>query len=148
MSERSQLYWDFWSKFSERLRSLHPTWTRGTSTKSSWFSMSTGIATANWVFIFGSDGLAVQLEFVNSDSAINVLRYEALLSKRDEMESTFGAQLHWDPMEGRKATKIVTRTGIADVSDRSLWDDRIAWFISAGERMRKALESVGGVPSI
>lgn len=146
MTERGQLYWEFWLKFSERLKAKHPHWTRGVSTKSSWFAMSTGVSTANWVFTFSTDGIGVQLEFVNLDPEVNTARFEALLSRREEMEATFGGQLRWDPMLGFKATKIAARSNVADVADKAHWDQWIDWLIDAGERLREALQSVGGVP--
>jgi hypothetical protein len=148
MSERGRLYWEFWLKFSERLRAKHPNWTRGVSTKSSWFAMSTGVSSANWVFTFSSDGLGVQLEFVNSDPEINSSRFKALRSRGEEMEASFGSSLRWEPMVGLKATKIAARSDLADVADRAHWDEWIDWLIDAGERFRGALESVGGVPAV
>lgn len=147
MSERGQMYWDFWSKFSERLRAKHPTWTRGTSTKNSWFGMSAGVSSANWVFTFGTDGLGVQLEFNNSDPDVNTGRFEALQTRREEMEASFGSTLRWEPMIGKKSTKIVVRTDLADVADSAQWDEWIDWFIATAERFRKALQDVGGVPA-
>ena len=147
MTERGQLYWDFWLKFSERLRAKHPSWTRGVSTKSSWFGMSTGVPSANWVFAFTTDGLGVHLEFVNSDPEVNALRFETLLARREEMENSYGEPLRWDPMEGYKGTKIAARCDVADVADRARWDEWIEWLIQTGERLRGALDSVGGVPA-
>lgn len=146
MSERPQLYWDFWTKFSERLRAKHPTWTRGTSTKSSWFGMSAGTANVNWIFTFNSKGLGVQLEFVNPDPAVNTARFEALHSRRQEMEVAFGAPLTWEPMEGYKATRVSTYADVADVAQVERWDQWIDWFVATGERMRAALAAAGGVP--
>jgi hypothetical protein len=146
MTERNQLYWDFWSKFSERLRATHPTWTRGTSTKSSWFSMSAGVSNVNWVFTFNTKGLGVQLEFASPDPAINTARLEALLTRRAAMESAFGEALTWEPMEARKASRVSTYGDLADVAEVDHWDAWIGWLISTGERMRDALEACGGVP--
>lgn len=146
MSERAQLYWDFWTRFSERLRAKHPTWTRGTATKSSWFGMSAGTANVNWIFAFTSKGLGVQLEFVNPDPAVNTARFEALHARRQEMEGAFGAPLTWEPMEGYKATKVSTYDDVADVAQVNRWDEWIDWFVVTGERMRGALAAAGGVP--
>lgn len=148
MTERKSLYSEFWLKFSERLKAKHPDWTRGVSTKSSWFGMSTGVPTANWVFTFSTDGLGVKLEFVYLNPEVNIARFETLLSRREGIETLFGAALRWDPMVGFKATKIAARTVVADVADRAQWDQWIDWLIDAGKRLREALQSVGGVPAL
>jgi hypothetical protein len=146
MTERTQMYLDFWTKFSERLRAKHPTWTRSLSSKSSWFGMSAGVGNVNWVLTFNSKGLGVQLEFVSPDPAINTARLEALALRREEMESAFGAPLTWEPMEEYKSARVSTYGAIADVAQVDLWDERIDWFIATAERMRAALAAAGGVP--
>ena len=50
-------------------------------------------------------------------------------------------------MEGYKGTKIAARSDVADVADRARWDEWIEWLIQTGERLRGALDSVGGVPA-
>jgi len=148
MSERTQLYWEFWSRFTAAVKSKHPTWTRATTTKSSWISMSAGVSNVNWVFTFNTKGLGVQLEFVDSDRDLNILRLQALEARRAEMESVFGATLFWDPMDGYKATRVAIYTDIADVTEVEKWDAWIGWFIETGEKFRAALEAVGGVPLV
>jgi hypothetical protein len=142
-SERAQLYAEFWLKFSATLKSRHPTWTRGTTSKSSWFAMSAGSPGANWVFTFGAEGLSVQIEFV-ADAETNTQRFERLLALRPELEASFGGPLTWDAVEGRKATKVAARTDVAVVTERERWDEWIEWMISTAERLRAAVESVGG----
>jgi hypothetical protein len=147
MTARAQLYRAFWDRFLEQVRVKHPTWTRATTSKSSWIAMSAGVAYVNWVFSFAEDGLGVQLEFVNQDPIVNLARFDALQSRGAELETAFGAQLRWDRMEGLKATKVAVRGEIANVADEPRWDEWIEWLIDVGERFRTALGSVGGVPT-
>jgi hypothetical protein len=148
MSDRDQLYWEFWTLFSERVRAKHPTWTRGTSTKGSWFGMSTGTPGANWIFTFATEGIGVLIEFVNRDPEVNTLRLEALLARRSEMEAAFGGPISYEPKEGYKVTKVAAYGDRMDVADRDRWNEALEWFIGTGERMRTALDAVGGVPSV
>lgn len=145
VSEKSQLYWQFWSQFSERVRATHPTWTRGTSTKGSYFAMSAGTTFVNWVSAFRNDGLAVQLEFIHPDPEMNAARLDALFMQKDTIETAFGGPLQWEHMEGLKATHLRIRTDVADVADQERWDEWITWLISAGQRLRSAVDAAGGV---
>lgn len=146
MTERTQLYWDFWTKFTEQVRAKHPTWTRATTTKSSWLGMSAGVSGVNWISTFNSKGLGVQLEFVASDRELNVARFRAIHEHRAEMEAAFGASLSWEPMDGYKATRVAAYGELVDVSQVERWEAWIDWLIVTGERLRAALQAVGGVP--
>jgi len=145
MTERTQLYMDFWTRFTAAVRTKHPSWTRATTTKSSWLGMSAGVSGVNWIFTFNSRGLGVQLEFVASDPELNLARYRALEEHRLDIENAFGGPLAWEPMEGYKATRVASYGELADVAETENWDERIAWFIGTGERFRAALQHVGGV---
>jgi len=148
VSERSRLYWDFWSRFRERVLATHPNWTRSTgSTKSSWFGMSAGVPGVNWVSTFSTQGLALQLIFEDGDRDLNQRRFEELHARRAEMEEVFGGTLVWEAREGLKSTRVTAATAVADVAEHESWDEWINWLISTGERMRDALTAVGGVPA-
>lgn len=145
---RERLYWDFWTRFRERVRAEHPTWTRSTgSTKSSWFGMSAGVAGVNWSFTFSVEGLAVQLIFEDADRDLNTARFEQLLARRAAMEAAFGAPLVWEPREGLKSTRVSAYSDPADVAQVEHWDRWIDWLVATGARMRAALNAAGGVPS-
>jgi hypothetical protein len=146
MTERTQLYWDFWTRFTDHVRAKHPTWTRATTTKSSWLGMSAGVSNVNWIFTFNSKGLGVQLEFVASDPELNMARFRAVEEHRAEVEAAFGAPLSWEPMEGYKATRVATYGELAEVTQTERWGEWIDWLIGTGERFRAALQAVGGIP--
>ncbi|KAA1400451.1 DUF4268 domain-containing protein [Aeromicrobium ginsengisoli] len=148
VSEREGLYWQFWDQFRSRVLVEHPTWSKSSSsTKSSWFSMSAGVKGANWVATFTGRRLAVQLSFEDPDSDLNSARFEALLTRRVELEEAFGASIQWEPREGLKSTRIaVYSDDECDVSDRAHWPDYVDWLIRQGIRLRSAVASVGGVP--
>ena len=128
LTERGQLYWDFWFRFSERVKAQHPTWTRGISTKNSWVSMSAGSSGAQWAFVFSTEGLSAQLEFLDRDPQVNTARFEALLLHREQLEIVYGGPLIWEPKEGFKATRVAARTLVANVADTERWDESTGSF--------------------
>ncbi|MFC4245352.1 DUF4268 domain-containing protein [Gryllotalpicola reticulitermitis] len=148
LTEREQSYQGFWSKFSARVRGEHPTWTRGTTTKSSWFTMSAGIPNVNWISTFTQKSLGLQLEFVSSDQDLNLTRFYALEAHRTELEAAFGEPLTWEPREGYKGTRVAFYGEPADVQNVEEWDSCIDWLINTGERLRAAIDSIGGVQVI
>lgn len=148
LSEKARLYWDFWSEFREAVLAEYPAWTRSAgSTKSSWFGMSAGVANVNWIFTFQGNRVGVQLEFVHADPTVNVRRLESLERRREVLEAAYGADISWEPCEGRKLTRIGVYGAPADVADSEQWGTWIRWFISTGLRLREAVAAVGGVPT-
>lgn len=148
VSDRERLYWDFWDQFRARVLVEHPTWSKSAaSTKSSWFSMSTGFRGANWVATFTGGRLAVQLMFEDADSDLNSARFEALLGHRTELEEAFGGPIEWEPREGLKHTRIaVYSPEPCDVSDGNNWAEWVDWFIGQNINLRAAVAAAGGVP--
>jgi hypothetical protein len=130
------------------VKNEHPNWTSSTqSTKSSWFTKSAGTKGVSFVSAFTRHGLVVQLLFEDVDAELNAARYEAMLSKKDVMESAFGAPLVWEQLEGKKSTRISSLLdGYRDVVQTEQWDTWIEWLIATEERLRAAFAAAGGVP--
>ena len=84
----------------------HPDWTRRkTSTRDSWYDLPTGISGAVFETAFTRGGLAVQVCFNDADPTVNLARFEALHTKKDQFELALGEDAVWDKMAGRKATR-------------------------------------------
>lgn len=149
LSERSQLYWDFWARFTERVRAKHPTWTRATTTKNSFLAMSAGSGlSSNYTSSFGGAGLGLVLEFIDSDADVNTNRYDALIANKAEMEAAFGGPLAWEELDGRKSARVGVYSAGANIAETDRWNEYIEWLIDAGERLRAAVNAAGGVPVV
>lgn len=148
VTAREAAYSEFWTNFLARVRAEYPTWTRGTTSKSSWVGMSAGTPHANWIFAFTSGGIAVILEFVHPDPDINIARLERLQGHRDAIEAAYGAPLSWEPKQGFKVTKVCAYGPAVDVANRDAWTSTIAWFLDTGARFRAAVEGAGGPPAV
>lgn len=141
-------YWEFWDQTRIQIQAQHPSWSRAqTSTRASWFNTTVGTSGAVILMSFTREGLSAQLYFDSSDSAVNMARFEALQAKRDQFERVVGEAVTWDPMSGRKAARIIVSSDYTDVSTREDWAVMIQWLISAQERLRAAIDAVGGIPS-
>jgi len=82
-TEKSKLYWDFWEQFRTRVVTEHPGWTnRKTSTRDSWYDLSTGVGGILYETAFTQQGLRVALNFASPDATINLARFQALTPAR------------------------------------------------------------------
>jgi hypothetical protein len=149
VSERQTAYWDFWEKFRSIVLAQYPGWTRSTgSTTSSWFGMSAGVPEVNWLAYFVGRRVSVQIEFVDSDPAVNLARLDALHERREEIETAFGDSLSWETREGQKGTRLAYYGEPADVLERDRWDEWLIWYVDTLAKLRAAISSVGGISNV
>lgn len=146
VSAREALYREFWEQALERVRAVHPDWTRARTTGQSWCDMPSGVSDVYFETVFRRDGLFVQLYFGSPNASVNTERLDALYERRAQFESALGAPAVWERMDGRKAARVelppLTPNGL---DNREKWPTMIDWLISQQERLRAALSAVGGV---
>lgn len=140
------LYSGFWSLFIERINREHPSWSRAKRPPTaSWLSFPTGVSDAVYTDYFTRRGLSSELYFEAADSDLNAARHEALLAVREQVEDLYGGVLEWQPMPGRKATRIAEYLQGAEVGREQDWPAYVDWLVAQQVRLRHAVEGVGGV---
>jgi hypothetical protein len=149
LTERSQLYWDFWEQFLNRVGTEHPGWTkRKTPTRASRYNLPTGTSAVSYSTAFTHRGLGVQLYFSSPDAGINLGRFEALREIRDEFERALGHVAEWDDKPGKKGAAICVTSQFHDVADVDLWPAMLDWVLDEHRRFRQAVEAIGGLNSL
>ena len=144
---KQALYRAFWGRWIDLVHAERPGWSRATRPpKDSWFSMTTGTSGATFYTSFTRQGLSSELVFESPDAEINAVRFDALSTHRPQIEAAYGAVLDWQPLPGRKATRIAEYLPDADVSVDEHWDQCLSWMLNRQTRLREALAAVGGVP--
>ena len=130
-----------------QLAKERPEWTRATAApRYGWFAMPTGVSGANYYAYFTKRGLSSELYFESPDPELNTALYESLFASREQLEDAYGGRLDWQPMEGRKATRIAEYLPGAEVTNESDWGMYIDWLIDHQTRLRAAIHAVGGLP--
>jgi hypothetical protein len=149
LSGRSQLYWDFWTQFLNRVGTQHPGWTkRTTPTRASRYNLSTGTSAVAYSTAFTRQGLSVQLYFCSPDASINSGRFEALRAIKDEFEQALGQAAEWDDKPGKKAAAIGVTSQFDNVTDADAWPAMLDWVLDQQVRFRQAVEAVGGAAKL
>jgi Domain of unknown function (DUF4268) len=148
-TEKSNLYWDFWEQFRTRVVTEHPDWTRRkTSTRDSWYYLPAGITGAEYQSTFTRGGLAVQLVFNDLDPTVNLARFEALYTTKDQFEHALDGEAVWDEMTNRKGTRVYVTSPFGDVADVDQWPAMVDWLLNWHGRLRRAVEAVGGLRTL
>ena len=140
------LYAAFWELFLERLRASHPGWSRASKGPAeNWLSLPSpskggwSSYTVSFPRGLGGQQLRCELYIDSSDPAIVEQRFGELYEHREAIEEAFGDALSWEPLEGRRASRIAAY-GPGDIREVDQHDEYIGWFLSNFERLRAALD--------
>ena len=77
----------------------------------------------------------------SADGSASAALYEALLARRAKIEEIYGANLEFQELPNRRASRIVEyREGTVQDADRH--EEFIDWFFDRGERLRRAINAV------
>ena len=123
---------DFWTRFKEyatsrksslRLRKVYP---------QHWYDVSIGNSKSNLTLIVDADNDQIRCEFYIPDSKA---LFNALLSKKETIESKLPYELEWMELEGKKASRIRTLHTI-DLSSIESWDTAFQWLMETSENFQ------------
>lgn len=97
------LYRSFWARWIDMLHAERPSWSRATRPpRESWFSTTTGTTGVSYYTSFTKRGLSSELVFELPDAEVNLARFQALQTHRQQMEAVYGDPLDWQEMPGRE----------------------------------------------
>jgi hypothetical protein len=146
-SEREHLYLGFWTRFAERLTTLHPDWvaTRGTPGRSSWFDMASELPSIHYSAAFMREPhikYEVYLDAGNPDK--NRRLFEPLFKQQKKIDAAYGKPLDWRPPHARHRYAAIVALGQGRITDIEHYEEVMDWFVETGEKLRDAVRSVLG----
>lgn len=139
------LYKEFWTRFG--IDAKERGWTTGTPPSANWWSMPAGGGGNQWSVSYAQFGCRSELYLGHPDPAVNLHRLNVLRDRQDEIELVFGGPVMFDELPHAQACRVELR--IEDgrkIGDQDLWDDTLHWLVDTQDRLRRAIDSVGGVP--
>lgn len=143
---KTSAYAAFWARFLERIRTEHPDWSRAQKpSTANWFAMPCPFKGGPYyAFSFAQGGrLRSELYIDFADPTRAGALYEALLQRRSIIEAEYGAELSWEELPERRASRIAVYSD-GDVLEGAAHDDYISWFFETGARLRRAVDRVAG----
>ena len=146
---KGALYREFWSRWLERVRTVHSHWTQmSTLPAQNLITLPSPIKGTHYGLGFAAGG-RLRSEFVidlGSPEA-SAAQYDVIYSQRQLVESMYDGPLSWERLPDRGAFRIAdySEGEVTKVEDYAFYID---WMIDAKERLRRALEGVlhGGLP--
>ena len=140
-TDKAKTYSAFWRRFIDEMSDTFPELNSRTPWARNWLPTSVGLSGVNVNLVFTSDGLRVETYFGSSEPDVNTRRFEAVLALRSEIEDLIGESPYWEPLEGKKASRISLNGPSGGIDEMERWGDFIAWFSRAYQQMREVTTS-------
>jgi len=135
LTEARQLQLGFWTAFRDRLIEAKVVPSAHTPRPQYWFDVALGKAgihlscTANTHE--GKIGVRVYIQNRIAEKALPQLE-----AQRQEIEDALGFTLEWNPNKENR-DKVIVAYHDADLSDKSRWDEYLAWLVETTAKFRK-----------
>ncbi|WP_313113023.1 DUF4268 domain-containing protein [Pseudescherichia sp.] len=130
----------FWTKALERLKASQCTLYNNISPSTDhWLSAGSGISAVSYNLIFSKKEIRVELWIAKSSAESNTFAFNWLYEHKALIENSFGHELKWEPLPGKKSCRISFSTPATSL-DESNWPAMIDWLLVNLTAFEKALD--------
>jgi len=131
----------FWEQALEAIRTSECDLFKNVNrSKDHWLSAGSGVSSCPFSLIFGVKEARVELNISRSVTAENKFIFDALLEKKQSIESAFGDELEWLRLDAKKSSRIQFSKAF-DGYNQDNWGDIIEWMVEYMLRLEKALKA-------
>ncbi|ATI03564.1 MULTISPECIES: DUF4268 domain-containing protein [Cycloclasticus] len=131
----------FWEQALEAIRTSDCDLFKNVNrSKDHWLSAGSGVSSCPFSLIFGVKEARVELNISRSVTAENKFIFDALLEKKQSIESAFGDELEWLRLDAKKSSRIQFSKEF-DGYNQDNWGDIIEWMVEYMLRLEKALKA-------
>mgnify|MGYP003675494313 CR=1 FL=1 len=131
----------FWEQALEAIRTSDCDLFKNVNrSKDHWLSAGSGVSSCPFSLIFGVKEARVELNISRSVTAENKFIFDALLEKKQSIESAFGDELEWLRLDAKKSSRIQFSKTF-DGYNQDNWGDIIEWMVEYMLRLEKALKA-------
>ena len=124
---RQEMRRAFWTRTLEELRSRNiARYANISPSKDHWLSSATGVSGCGFNLIFLKSEARVELYLARAEAGENKWIYDRLERKRQEIEERFGAELQWQRLDDKKASRISHSQPFVGFDDEN-WPAMIDW---------------------
>ena len=140
LSERYEIRQRFWTQFLESAKEQTKLHARISPGAHSWVGTRAGVRGLNWNYAVRQHGTQVELYIDGGESSEeNAELFDQLLAHKETVEASFGGELEWQRLEGKRACRIRYVLDLGGWRDEAQWPAAIDATVDAMIRLEKAL---------
>ena len=106
LTDRDRLRYRFFEALLEHARTKTDLHANISPSRYHWVSAASGVVGFGFNYVVVQHGARVELYINTKDAGENRRRFDALHAEREQIESTFGGRLAWEPLEGKQACRV------------------------------------------
>lgn len=145
-ASRHQLRTEFWLLALEKLKQsgVHLFGNVGAS-RDHWLNAGSGLSGAHYSMIFTRDAARVEFVLDRASKDQNEAMFDALFSRKEELESRFGAPFEWRRNDDKKVS-IISYGQSFEGQDRETWPEMTMWLADHVQKLEKTFS--GEIPEL
>lgn len=129
VKNRHRIRMAFWEQALEAMKNSQCDLFNNISTsKDHWLSAGSGVRSCPFSLIFGTREARVEFSMSRSEMTENKFIFDQLLEKKEEIESSFGAELEWLRLDDKKASRVQYKKNFEGYN-RENWPEIIEWMV-------------------
>ncbi|MEZ7767108.1 DUF4268 domain-containing protein [Haemophilus parahaemolyticus] len=138
----AELYSKYWAKLLECAKSRDfSLYDKRAGSQSYWISTGAGLANIQYNLVLLKDKIRVELYINKESSDDNKKIFNLLKEEKDIIEDRFGAELTWELLEDKKASRIsISSNDSFNRDDMANWDRSIDWHIENMKKFENAIK--------
>jgi hypothetical protein len=142
-SEKGEAYRKYFQSLIDELREKHHFTGARTASAQNWYSFSSGISGITYSSSFAQGKRARAEVYVDRGNLEeNKKLFDWLKQKKDSIEKSFGSELTWERLDGKRASRIANyRPGSIEDSEATLVEIR-SWAIQQLLQFKKTFEAL------
>jgi len=139
-ARRHSLRLEFWGKALDALTNAGVELYKNVRpTKDHWLSAGSGIGGVHYGMIFSKDCARVEFVLGRGTAEENKAMFDALFSRRAQIEQRFDASLEWRRLDDKKVS-IVAFAQSFDGYEKTNWPHMIEWLVDKLQRLERAFK--------
>lgn len=142
LAEEASIRKEFWKQLLDYAKTKTNLHASISPSKDNWVETSSGISGVRYSYVVTRKGTSVHLYIDRGKDSEqeNERIFDALLSKKDEIEKAFGVSLEWQRLNGKRACRIeYNMQGQGYRDDESKWRQSIEAMVDAMIRLESSL---------
>ena len=148
ISEVNARYAEWWAEFLPALHDAHPGWSNAQAAPRHYMNFPSGRGgvhySLNFAWPAGASNYSLRAEVYCEDGETT---YQALEAQRSAIEQICDLALQWEPLVGRRASRVAVYRDPVDPADRDSWPEYRDWAIKTLGELRSAFSAtINGLP--
>ena len=137
-TEREARHLEYWELVLEEINRGASSLFRNVSAgKGHWLSAGSGLRSCPFNVVLGKGEIRVEFWLGRQDRDENKLFFDALMERREQIETAFEGELTWRRLDHRKSSRVEYAAPF-ETTDREIWPELVNWHARHIERLEKA----------